>query len=380
MELDDLREVIDHLIGEGPGAFVDPGAMAGLERQLSRLEAYVAVSADAFEQAGHWSESGARNGVAWLATTTHLPKKVLARQVRLGRHLHQVTRVKESWLCGEISGSHVDAVVRVMRPLTKDLLARDEEMLVKEATRCRFEDFLRLMGYWELHANPDGSDEAAQDQRDRRDAYLEPSFAGMWLGKMTLDPIAGAIVSGEHKRIEAEFFASDCQAAKETLGRTPRLDELARTPAQRRADAFVEMAIRSASAPTDARRPSPLFSVFVGWESLHGRLLELAQGVPLNPGSLLPWLEEADLERAVFQPKGRVEISERSRFFTGATRRALELRDRECTHPFCDVRAERCQADHVQEWGQGGLTYQANGRLLCGFHNRLRNHSPPPRE
>jgi hypothetical protein len=128
--------------------------------------------------------------------------------------------------------------------------------------------------------------------------------------------------------------------------------------------------------------------VLVGWETLHGRICELEDGTVLPPGSLLRWLEAADLERAVFTPTGRVEIGARTRLFSGATRRAIEVRDRGCTHPTCDVASPRCQVDHIQPWALGGLTTQENGRLLCGYHNRLRNHQdqrqqnqrPPPRE
>ena len=75
-----------------------------------------------------------------------------------------------------------------------------------------------------------------------------------------------------------------------------------------------------------------------------------------------------------------VEVSVTSRFFTGGTRRAIELRDRECTNEYCDVRADRCQGDHVITFTEGGLTDQENGRVLCGFHNRLRNQRPPPQD
>ena len=109
-------------------------------------------------------------------------------------------------------------------------------------------------------------------------------------------------------------------------------------------------------------------------------MCELAGGsrMVLSPGSLLPWLDQAYIERAVFTPNNRVEVSETSRFFVGATRRALEIRDRECTDPYCQEPVERCQADHILEWSQTGPTTQENGRLLCGFHNRMRNQRPPP--
>ena len=86
-------------------------------------------------------------------------------------------------------------------------------------------------------------------------------------------------------------------------------------------------------APSNGRRPSPLFSVLIDYEALRGRVCELAQGTAVAPGSLLPWLDEALIERVVFAPARRVEVSETARLFSGATRRAIELRDRECTHP-----------------------------------------------
>ncbi len=209
----------------------------------------------------------------------------------------------------------------------------------------------------------------------------------MWLGQMTLDPVSGTIVAGELNRLEHDLFEADCAEAKERLGRTARIDELARTSAQRRADALVEMATRSATAPADGIRPAPLFSVLVGFETLQGRICELENGTVLPPAALAPWLDSAYFERAVFSLGNRVDVSVRARLFTGGTRRAIELRDRMCTHPYCYEPAESCQGDHIETWAEGGLTTQENGRLLCGFHNRLRNQEerkgaqrqrPPP--
>ncbi|HEX4244488.1 MAG TPA: HNH endonuclease signature motif containing protein, partial [Acidimicrobiales bacterium] len=158
----------------------------------------------------------------------------------------------------------------------------------------------------------------------------------------------------------------------------PKVDELSRTSPQRRADALVEMATRSRTAPANGQRPAPLFSVLVGYETMHGRMCQLAQGTVVTPGSLIRWLDEAYVERAVFRPGNRTEISSTVRLFGGATRRAIELRDLECTHPYCDTPAPDCQVDHIMPAAIGGPTTQENGRLLCGFHNRLRNQRPPP--
>ena len=139
---------------------------------------------------------------------------------------------------------------------------------------------------------------------------------------MTLDPISGAVVSAELERLEHGLFEADWAEAKASLGRDPRTTELARTPGQRRADALVEMAVRSKSCPAGARRPGPLFTVLVGWETLHGRICELEDGTVVPPGSVLSWLEEADLERAVFGPGRKVEMGAATRLVPGPGRPA----------------------------------------------------------
>jgi hypothetical protein len=241
------------------------------------------------------------------------------------------------------------------------------------------------VAYWKQLADPEGADDAEAERRARRDVYLEESLSGMWLGQMTLDPISGTIVSGELRRLEEELFEADCTEAAERLGRRASLDELARSSSQRRADALVEMASRSAGMPADAQRPAPLFSVLVGFETMHGRICELENGdrTVLAPSALDPWMDSAYFERAIFRLGGRVDVSTRARLFTGGTRRALELRDRQCTHPYCDAPAEVCEGDHIDTFAAGGETTQENGRLLCGFHNRQRNQTEggarPPR-
>jgi hypothetical protein len=286
----------------------------------------------------------------------------------------------EAFANGEIRVAQVDLLVKAAQAVSRvdnEAFARDEAVLVGAAKELKFGPFSAVVAYWSQLADPDGAEASDMEKRARRDAFLSQSVSGMWLGQMTLDPVSGEIVSSELIRLEAEMFEADWAEAKERLGREPHLDELGRTAAQRRADALVEMATRSKSTPADARRPEPLFSVLVDFPTLAGRVCELASGGVLSPGTLVPWLDGAYFERIVFAPGRRVECSVTSRFFTGATRRAIELRDQSCCHEFCEVRAERCEIDHIIPYAKGGLTEQGNGQVLCAFHNRLRNHQGP---
>jgi uncharacterized protein DUF222 len=375
VQLLDLELALDEFLAADPERFADGESVLHLQRIMAKTEALVSRSVAAFDASKDWVGDGARSAASWIAAQARIPRGVAKRQVRLGRAAQALPAFAEAWERGVITAGHIEAVDRVRRFETEDLLERDAGMLLEHAETLPFNHFVRAVHYWEQHADPNGSELSADQQRARRDVFLVPSFDGMWLGKITLDPISGAIVSQELDRIEKLMFEEDWEKAKAANGGAePTINQLCRTPQQRRADALVEMASRSAAAVPGSRRPDPLFTVLVDYETLHGPICQLAQGVSVTPGSLLRWLDSAYVERVVFGLGKRIEVSERARFFSGATRRALEVRDRECQHPLCDENVDRCEADHIQPFSEGGLTVQENGRMLCSFHNRLRNN------
>ena len=185
-----------------------------------------------------------------------------------------------------------------------------------------------------------------------------------------LDPITTEIVFRELERLERELFDADLAEARERLGAGASLQDLTRTPAQRRADALRMMAERSAAKPPGAVEPRMLLQVLTGHETVE-RLCELSNGTVVTPGEILPLLDRADVERVIFDgPSKVIDLGIRRRLFTGATRTAVQARDRQCVHPSCDIPAERCEVDHIQPYDTGGPTTQDNGRCLCKYHHR----------
>ena len=251
-------------------------------------------------------------------------------QLRRGRALPSLPLAAAAWCAGEIGVAQLDALAKAAGSPgpCAEAFARDEALLVGHAKGLKFAAFRSVLSYWTQLADPEGAEASDLERMARRDVYLTKSMHDMYLGAMTLDPISGTIVSKELTRLEEELFEADWAKAKATLGREPTVHELCRTSAQRRADALVEMAIRSASARANARRPEPLFSVLVGWETLHGRISELEGGSVLSPATLVA-LDGRGLLRAhrlsARAPGPSVSVT--ARFFTGATRRAIEVRD-----------------------------------------------------
>jgi len=361
-----VRAGLDWYAQNDPSLFCDGASIKALERQESRLACATSRAVNSFETWGEWGRDGAKSATAWIDTTCHVPKTEARAQLRRGRALATLPLVAEAWKDGDIGAAHVDAFLRVKRPVTEEALSEAEGILVDLARTVKFAEFATALDYFEQHADQDGSDEAAEAKKAQRDVYLYPSPNG-YLGEMRFDTIGGAIVDKEHKRIEDEFFKADWAEAKARLGREPRVDELARTAAQRRADAMTEMAIRSASTPPGARRPEPLFSVVIDYPTFHGVIHQLEQGLVVNPGSLLSWLDTATFERIIFAPGKRAECSVTSRFFTGATRRAIEVRDRQCQHEFCDMCAEECEIDHIVPWSQAASPSKAMARSCAAI-------------
>lgn len=118
-----------------------------------------------------------------------------------------------------------------------------------------------------------------------------------------------------------------------------------------------------------------------------GPLCELASGTVIAPGQIVPLLDRAYIERAVFDGPNRIiELGERTRFFRGGLRRCVEIIHRRCVHSGCDVSAEECDIDHEIEFNDGGLTIQENGKPRCKPDHRYKsrtgsgpgNQRPPP--
>ncbi len=323
-----LSEVLASLAQMDPFAYGDRDSILALERGLSSMSCTLSKAVASFAEGGEWASDGAQSAPAWVAASCHLPLSEVRAQLRRGRALPSMPVVAQAFGAGSIGPAHVDVLVKAAQAVDHadpEAFGLCEGTLVEAAKELTFVPFANAVAYFTQMADPDGAQEADMARRARRDAYVSQSLHGMYLLGGSLDPVGGAIVAGELARIEEELFEAEWAGAKETLGRDPKLGDLPRTPAQRRADALVEMAVRSRGAKATDRRPSPLFSVLVGYETLFGRISQIEGGPVVSPGALLPWLEGADFERIVFAPGTRIECSKKARFFTGATRRAIEV-------------------------------------------------------
>jgi hypothetical protein len=320
---------------------------------------------------------GSKSVAGWLARACHASKAEVQREERLTRRLRKMPETTATLPAGDIGEEHALVLGKLAaspRKVVADSFPEAETALVGYAKTLYYDDFLVAVKAWENAVDQDGAEADADKAHDRRRVHLSPTLDGTFVLDGQFEAVPGTELHTALTRVERELFEADWAAAKEANGGDdPTNDQIERTPAQRRADALVEMARRATAMPKGARKPEPLVTVVVGLETLTGRVCELFNKRPVTPGQVARVLEGAQAERVVFEGRSRViEVGKRTRFFTGGLRRAIEVRDRHCQHPGCRRPAEWCQVDHIEPHGWGGETVQSNGRLLCEHHNRWR--------
>ena len=80
--------------------------------------------------------------------------------------------------------------------------------------------------------------------------------------------------------------------------------------------------------------------------------------------------EDAVVTPVLVDGRGDVlHVGRRARTLTRRQRKALDLRDRHCQTPGCDISADECEPHHKRRHADGGTSDLPNTRLHCRFHH-----------
>ncbi len=371
--LEALDRAIDGLLALDPDTLTDTElheVVIGLQSQSHRLAAARAKLTAPWDSRQIWADDGSRSPAHRLSRQATMSATSAKTEVRRARALRTMPATAAALASGDLSPDHVDLLARANDGPRAARFADHEPVLVEQCKSLRFADAAKVVEYWRNRADAESCEDEAQRRDDGRSASVAKTIDGMVDVRAWLDPVGGAAFKSELDRLERRLYLDDQKSGR------------VRTLGQRRADALVEMASRSRTAAPGGLRPRPLISVLCG-ETSFSRMCELANGTVITPGQIVPLLADADIETILFDGPDRVISVSRRRRFTGALRRAIEVRDRHCQHPSgCDEPADRCDVDHIQPFAAGGVTSQENGKLECWPHNRKKDkhdHGGVPR-
>src|SRR5674536_166967 len=227
-----LDPMLDRLVAVEVAGLPDSALAAdlvGLRVAVSRLESEFARRLVVFDRRGAAGVTGAVSTAAWLRQACRLSAGEASERVRTARVLADDLAVSADALAGGIiSYAHARVLASAAGELPAESLPTVEPILVEAARHTDPAGPRALCTQVRTMLDPTGAEAAAALAHDRRHLSISTTFAGTVVLDGVFDPEAGATVLAALAPLAAPGGADDD-----------------RTPAQRRADALVELARRA---------------------------------------------------------------------------------------------------------------------------------------
>ncbi len=376
-----------------------------LEVARRRLDHATDRCADHLDAGAGFSLDGHKTAKGALQAIGRLSGSEAHGRVQTARALRRLPLVEAAYAEGRIPTAHVRAIARtVANPRVAEWVAGADPIFAHHATTLGYDDFVAALRQWEALADADGADQASERSHERRTGSLLPGLDGSWRLEGGFGSLQGAAMAEIFERYETAELHADWALARAEHGDDARVEHLARTPAQRRADTIFEIFRRAAAA--DGASPGPLVSIVVDQQTfedqlrraagvpvpvdpngdLSGRRCHTLDGTPLRPAEAVGAALVGHVRRVVVDAAGTViDLGRKRRLFTGSSRDAAFLQallrgpgGLRCLWPGCDGRGRCLQVDHREPAGREGPTDVANADAYCGFHNRTKERGYRP--
>ena len=355
--LEPLTDAVDRL--DLP---VDSAVLTEAFALMDRFNAKLLAAVGEHDAAELWRNDGATSMTAWLRHHTRQSGRQAAGCAKTARRLRALPVTAGASRDGVLSGGQVQAIVANLTDRTVGLFARHETQLVPELARLSVHDTSIAMQDWARRAHAvvgDGPEPVSPE----RSLHLSRVLDGRRELSGSFDPEGGAVI-----------------ATALRMAQTGDLDgEPARGPAQRRADALVDVCRRFLDHQQQRRggRHRPHLNVITTLDDLQrqgpGRLVD---GTIVDPATVGRLACDAGIHRVVTDGRSAIlDYGTTTRTVPAPLFNALVIRDRHCRYPGCDRPPDWTEAHHLRWVTHGGRTALDNLVLLCSRHHHLL-HSP----
>lgn len=365
-------------------------------RQVQRANAYLLSLVDAVDMSMSYRDDEHGSVRAWVQAVSNSSVSDAARLVASTRLLRDLPVLADAYTNGEIGASQLATLTQVRKnPRCRTQLPAFDALVTDLARTLDFNSFQQACARIVALADPDGTHHDHDAAHERRN--VSASIVGT---DFRLDAHGGSIDGATMIEIldhltDAEFQADWAELVAEH-GDNPPVALIRRTPAQRRFDALRTLfnTAAAASQPATPREPHVDFVIdlatfettmrrMVGLSvdepdlsTVISRRCETGTGVSVDPVEIVAAAIMGRVRRVVIDGAGIVIDAGRSRrFFTNTLAEIIRALNQHCTWPGCHIPARRSQLDHAAPWGSAtGPTSAANANILCGRHNRSKNH------
>ena len=170
--------------------------------------------------------------------------------------------VAEAYAAGEIGTGQVEELARThANPRVRDLMPAAEELLLEDARNSTFKDFQILLRAWRDYADQDGAADRARRAHDRRDYRMTEEFDGGWRTVGQAGTSQGSITADLHEAFTRAETEVDGEKARAEHGDAATVDDLPRTAAQRRDDAWWAICMAAIAHGPDGVNLDPVLNL-----------------------------------------------------------------------------------------------------------------------
>ena len=387
-------DVLEHAVAELATQFLPSLDRKDLgERSLrllaarERLNAVVATTIAEAERAGVPALGKQRTMAQYLASRSHCAPEIVRADARVGLWVSQFSQLEDAMLQGTLSRRHVDLLRGTDNIRVFAAMQRDQHLFIEWVNKLEWNGYKKAVTYWLLVNDQDG--ERPEDHNAKNTCTVRETADGRYILTINLDPKSGAIAKRQLEIENGHIFDKDNE------------DDVVRTPAQRRAEAFNNLIERGANRSETSSKP--LIHVVMSLKVLQHALAqlakqpeeqdftsvldandvdgkcELADGTPLHPKYALILLMQARIRRQVLTAKSKtLNASERTRGFPDWMKdiRIVEAGG-QCETAGCDATFEWLQADHHKPFSETQQTTLDDLRCLCAADNKAKSNGPP---
>jgi hypothetical protein len=327
---------------------------------LLELE-FSAVAAD-FAATEEYERLGSVSPVAWIRHECRMSARAATDAVSVGEQADALPASVDAVTDGRIGFAHLAVLAGCAGAIRGSSTAGDfdEAPLLARALEHSVSRFRHDCAHARHAADAREFLREQVDAVEARSLELQRCDGGVVL-RGFLDAVGGATL----------------RTALEPLARRAGADD-DRLRDRRLADALVELAAHSLGTACGSGRPGQgtHLQVTASLETVRGLVGasagELGFAGPIPAATVQRLACDASIARVVLGPDSAVlDVGRARRLPSGATRRALQVRDRGCAWPGCDRPASWTAAHHLHHWAQGGATDLSNLVLLCHRHHWL---------
>ncbi|MBW0016038.1 MAG: HNH endonuclease [Mycobacterium sp.] len=311
-------------------------------------------------------------------------EQLSARLTPTGQQLPpKLPATAQVWRQGLLDAQHLRVIQTFCRDLPHHIPAvaveHAERFLAHQATQLRPDQLDKVANRCALYLNPDGKFDDADRARQRGFTWCAQRADGMSVGKLVASPELRANLDAWLAKFAAPGMGNPddetpCVAGEPT-------DEAAstdrRTPAQRQHDAINALVRGQLGDPKFGLHNGLPVTVIV---STTLQELTAAAGYAVTAsGTRVPMRDLIRMGRHAFHYLAVFDEHTTRPLYLGRTRRiaspdqrlVLYAKDRGCTHPGCDVPADRCEVHHTDDWAAGGRTDVDKLTLACAPNHKL---------